>query len=154
MSASVDRNCDPAQAPFANYNQLSFGQSRELRKQRGYRKQDTKAALRTRLAAMDTKNKKTAGVSASDMGSSTSVWGKRNRTPIGEVVAGDAPTGYLGKRPRGDALKVAMAADLELAKGHAQRWSPEVKSEVDADRPSVAEGVDGSVAAWIADGCG
>ena len=55
-SISSDRNCAPSQAPVsgsANYDRLSCGQLRELRKQRGYYKEGTKAALRTRSEAMD-----------------------------------------------------------------------------------------------------
>ena len=50
--ASFDRNCAPYQAPIGanvNYDPLSYGQLRELRKRRGYYKKDTKAVLKTRL---------------------------------------------------------------------------------------------------------
>ena len=43
-SASFERKCAPSQAPVTdttNYEQLSYGQSHELCKQRGYHKKDT-----------------------------------------------------------------------------------------------------------------
>ena len=60
-SASFSRKCAPPQDPvtdIANYDQLSYRQSHELRKQRGYNEKDTRAAPRTRTAAVDATNKK------------------------------------------------------------------------------------------------
>ena len=61
-SASFDRSCAPSQAPIGDsvdYDELSFGQPRELCRQRLYRVKDSKAALKTRLEAMDAAYKKT-----------------------------------------------------------------------------------------------
>ena len=49
-SASFERNCAPSQAPIGdnvNYDRLSFGRLHELCIQRGYHKEDAKAALKT-----------------------------------------------------------------------------------------------------------
>ena len=39
---------------------------------------------------------------------------------------GEAPEGNTEKRPRGEALEVELAADLEVAKEHALWWNPEL----------------------------
>ena len=48
---------------------------------------------------------------------------------------------------------MALATDLEVAKGQAQWRNPELKPHVEAHHPSVVEGVDGEVSAWVADEC-
>ena len=57
------------------------------------------------------------------------------------------------KRSRGGALEIASAADSEEEKEHAQLRNPELKTEVEAHRPSVAEGVGGVVSAWVSGEC-
>ena len=69
---------------------------------------------------MDTVNKKSDGANTNDMGTSTSVFGKKARTPMGATDTGEAPVGNLEKRPRGDVLEMAVAADLGVVKSHAQ----------------------------------
>ena len=62
-SASFDCKRAPSQASkadTANYDLLPHGQLHELRNQRGYQKKETKAAIWTRLAAMDAANNKNA----------------------------------------------------------------------------------------------
>ena len=81
-SSPFDRNCAPPQAPPAdttNNDQLSYGRLHELSKQRGYHKEDSKAAPRTRLAAMDAAIEKPADGGAGDMDTSTTIPGKRTR---------------------------------------------------------------------------
>ena len=76
-STSFDRNCAPSQAPVcenANYDQLSYGQSHELCKGRGYHKQAAKAAPRARLDAMDAAENRAKEGNSNDMDLSTSVW--------------------------------------------------------------------------------
>ena len=77
-SSSFDRNCASSQDPvadIANYDRLSYSQLREICRQRGYHKQDTEAALRPRLVAMDAASKKTADGGSNDMDTSTTVLG-------------------------------------------------------------------------------
>ena len=80
LSSPSNRNCAPSHALGAgttNHDQSSYGQFYELRKQRGYYKQDTKAALRTRLAAMDAARKIPADGGSNDTDASTTVSGKK-----------------------------------------------------------------------------
>ena len=72
------------------------------------------------MAAMDTVEKRNAGVGATDMNTSTPAVGRRGRTPMDAIDTGEAPAGNTGKRPRGDALEMAVATDLGVAKEHAQ----------------------------------
>ena len=67
------------------------------------------------------------------------------------METGTAAEGTTGKRPRSEALEIALAVDLEVVKGHAQCWNPELKPQVDVHQSSVAEGVDGAISAWVAD---
>ena len=83
----------------AEYDQFPLGQLHELRKQRGYRKKDTEAVRRMRMAAMAPANKKHAGANTGDIDTSASVSGNRDRTSIVEVDIGDSASGNLGKRP-------------------------------------------------------
>ena len=156
VQASFDRHCAPSQTPAmgaANYDQSPYGQLHELRDQRIYHAKDTKAALRTRLAAVDAAKKRNAGANKSDADTSAPVLGKKNKTPMGATDTGEAPARNLEKRPRGDALEMASAADLEAAKEHAIWRNPELEPQVGANRSSVAAGVGGAASAWVADGC-
>ena len=147
-SASLDRKCAPAQAPatdIANYFQLSFGQSHELRRQRGC-EEDAKAVLRTRLAAMDAAKKKRMGGRSRDMDTSMSVLGARPRTMVetmdeGSALGGNSENcpgqGFSGGRipwPRRGALEIAASVDLKVAKRHARWRNPELTPQVEARR--------------------
>ena len=63
-------------------------------------------------------------------------------TATGKAVGGD-----LEKRPRGEALEIALAADLEVVKGHAQWGSPELEPQVGAHQYSLVGCVDGAESA-------
>ena len=80
-SEPFGRNCVPSRIPVGdstNYDQLSYDQSYVLCKQTGYRK-DSKAALKTHLAAIDDAEKRAMGETECATDTSASVSGKRNR---------------------------------------------------------------------------
>ena len=120
----------------ANYGRLSYGQLHELFKQRGYYGKDTKAVLRTRLAAIDAADKKEVEGSSSDIDTSTSVLGKRTRTLGGTMEIRTAVARNDEKRPRSEALELKLAGFLEAAKEHAQWWNPELRPHVEAHQSS------------------
>ena len=56
LESSFDKMCEPFQAPRAGRSQndeLTWGQLRDQRSQRGFRKEASKAVLKTRLATVD-----------------------------------------------------------------------------------------------------
>ena len=59
--------------------------------------------------------------------------------------------GSNGKRLRVGALAFALAVDMSVVQGHAQRRNPEFKPKMEALQSSVVEGVDGAASAWVAD---
>ena len=79
----------------------------------------SKAALRTRLAAMGAPNGKNVGGRSDDMDASTPVLGKRPRTMGETKETGIAAGGNSEKRPCSEALETAIAANLEAVRGHA-----------------------------------
>ena len=106
-SSPFDRKRAPSQAQMrenANYDQLSYGQPRELFKLRGYHKKDAEAVLRTRLEAMDAAENETREGSSNDMGASTSVSGKRARNMGKATGIGARADGNAENRTRGGAL--------------------------------------------------
>ena len=73
--------------------------------------------------------------------------GKRPRD-LEETPAPETPAvGTQGKRPRGDAIATALAADMLVVHEHAQWWNPAMKPHVEALQPSVVEGADGAISA-------
>ena len=86
------------------------------------------------------------------MDTSASIVGNRERTPVDAMDTGYVTSGNLEKRPRRPDIEMALAAYLEVAKGHAQWRNPEPKPQVDADRSSVAEGADGAMSERVAGG--
>ena len=102
---------------------------------------------------MGTAKKENAGRSTNGIDAPTSALGKRSRTPVEAMDAGEAADGNIERRPRGEALEVALSTDLEVVKEHAQWRNPELKPTVGSNRSSVAEGVDGAVSAWVAGEC-
>lgn len=83
-------------------------------------KKDTAAARRTHLAAMYAANDKSLARSSNDMDDPMTLLGERTRT-VGETMATGTVVGEsAGKRPRGEALEIAMAVDSEVVKEHAQ----------------------------------
>ena len=156
LSASFGRKCAPFQAPVAdtiNYDQLSSGPSHELRKQRDYHKKDTRAVLRTRLAATDALDTENAERRPQDMDTSTSVLGKRTIQMEETVDTGTTGGGNTEKRPRSEALEIALAVDLEVAEEHALWWNLELNPPIETHHSSVMEGVDGAVPRWVVDEC-
>ena len=100
--SSSDRSCAPSQFPVtdtANYEQLSYRQLHELCEQRGYQGKNTKAVLRTRLAAMDAARKKPADGGLKDMDTPTMVLGRRTRTMEDTMDTSMAVGGYTDARP-------------------------------------------------------
>ena len=153
---SFDRNCAPSQAPdgdYANYEQLSYGQLRELCRRRGYHKKNTKAAPNTRLEAMDAATEKTKKGSSNHMDTSMTVLGKRSRTTEGSTETGTAADGKSGKRTRSAAVNIAFAVDLEVVTGHVQWGHLGLEPRMEAQQFSVVEGVDSAVSAWVAGRC-
>ena len=121
-SESLDRKCAPSQVPrneSANYGHFSYEQLYELRKQRGYHKKDAKAAVKTRLEAMDAVDRGPTGGAANAMDTSSSALGKRTRHMDGPLTPEPPEMGINGKRSRGDALEIAVAADASVAQEHA-----------------------------------
>ena len=76
--------------------------------------------LHTRLATMDAGIKKDVERSSHQMHTSTSVLGTRSRTMGDTMGMGPAVYGDIEKRPRGEALEIAFAVDLEVANGRDQ----------------------------------
>ena len=76
--------------------------------------------LRTRQAAMDEPNTKNADGSSQDMYAPLSVLGKRSRSLEATMDTGAPASVNTEKRPRNEALEIALASDLEGVKGHAQ----------------------------------
>ena len=87
------------------------------------------------------------------MDAPSSVLGKRDRPALEGVETLVGSQGRQDRRFRGDALRVASVADLQVVKEHAQWRNPELKPQVDATQSSVVEGVDGAVSAWVAEEC-
>ena len=108
---------------------------------------------KTRLAAMGAEDKRHPLSGNQNADSSASVLGKRDRPPpnwVDNVV--DSPVSQ-DKRPRADALRVALVADMEGVRGHDPWRNPELKSQVVAAHSSVVEGVDAAVSVRFADEC-
>ena len=103
-SESFNRNCTPSRAPrygSAKYDNLSCDQLRELRKQRGYHRQDAEAVLKTRLETLDAVGRRPPGGAEKDMGAFLSFLRKRPRG-LKESRPLETPAmGANGKRPRG-----------------------------------------------------
>ena len=89
-------------------------------KQRGYSRKDSKAVLKTRPAEMDAEDNKNALNGCSDADTSTSVLVKRKRTLVTEERPTDEANPSTDTRPRGEALRTARSADVEVVKEHAQ----------------------------------
>ena len=81
------------------------------------------------------------------MDTSVSVSGERTRTVEEAMGTGTTADRNMGKRPRGGALEIALAVDLEVEKEHAQWRTLELKPQVEARRSSVVEGVGGAASA-------
>ena len=81
------------------------------------------------------------------MDTSLALLGGRNATKRDTVDAGTVVGGNTEKRPRRDALEIALAPDMEVVKEHAQWWNPELRPQVESHPISVMEGVDGAASA-------
>ena len=46
-----------------------------------------------------------------------------------------------------------MEVDLAVVQAHAQWWSPDLKSKMEAGPSDAVEGADGAISAWVADEC-
>ena len=80
-STSFDQRRALPQAPervSGNYDHPSYSQIRDLRKARGYHKKDAKAALETRLEAIDAVERQSMKQTENDMDTSSSFLGKRS----------------------------------------------------------------------------
>ena len=97
--------------------------------------------MRARLAAMDAAVKKSVDGGSNDVDTWTTVLGRRTRTMEDTADTSMAAGGCSEKRPRSEALEIALAVDLEVGKVYAQRWNPELRPRVEAHL--AAEGVGG-----------
>ena len=59
----------------------------------------------------------------------------------------------MGKRSRGGDPTTTLEAGRAVVRAHAQWWSPDPKSEIEASPSSAVEGADGAISAWVADEC-
>ena len=88
-----------------------------------------------------------------DMDTSSSALGKRDRS-MAEPSNIETPRQEAeGKLSRGSAPASKLAVDLAVAQAHAQLGSPDLRSKIEVSQPSVVEGVDGAISAWVADEC-
>ena len=133
-----------------NYDNLSYDRIHNLRKDRGYHKKDAKAALKTRLEAMDAVERRVIIENENAMETSSSVLGKRDRSMEESSAAAPTPQQVEGKRPRGEAPAITMEVDLAVVQAHAQWWSPDLKPKMEASPSDAVEGVDGAISAWVA----
>ena len=126
-SGSFNRRCAPSQAPEyegANYDRRCYSQMRDLCKRRGRHKKKAKAALETRLEAMDSVARQPLTSNENDMDTSSSVLRKRGRSMAQSSNIGNSTMGVEGKRSLGDAPATAMAAEMAVVQAHAQWSSP------------------------------
>ena len=79
--------------------------------------------------------------------------GKRDRSAEESSAAEPTQKQVEGKRPREDVPAITMEVDLAAAQAHAQWWSPDLKSKMEASPSDAVEGVDGAISAWVADEC-
>ena len=109
--------------------------------------------LKTRLEAIDAVERRLIIQNENAMDTSPSVLGKRDRSV--EKLSAEEPTRQQveGKRPRGDAPAITMEVDLAVTQAHAQWWSLDLKSKIEASPSDAAEGVDGAISALVADEC-
>ena len=134
-----------------NYDHLSFRQIRDLCISRGFYKKDAKAALQTRLVAMDAAARQSLKLDENAMDTSSSVLGKRGRS-LAEPMNVECSTEVAeGKRSRGETPATTMAVGPAVVHAHAQWWSPDLKPRMEASPSAAAEGVDGAISAWVAD---
>ena len=80
------------------------------------------------LAAAHAANRENADGSSRDMDTSMLDLDKRHRPMSHTIDTGEAVRGNIEKRPSGDAPEISLAVDLEVAKGRAHRWTPELVS--------------------------
>ena len=78
-----------------------------------------KAALRTRLEAMDVVERRATEGAANAMDASSSVLRKRTRNMDEHLASDPTEMGNNGQRSRGDAPEIASAADMSVAQEHA-----------------------------------
>ena len=88
-----------------------------------------------------------------DMGTSSSISGKRPRDSEESPPLETPAMEKYGKRPRRDARATSLAPDTSAVQEHAQCWNPAMDPQVDALKSSVVGGVDGAISAWVADEC-
>ena len=106
LELSFEKKCTPSQAPRAGgtqYDELTWGQLHGQCSQRGSRKTESKAALKTRLSTMGATERKL------DVMAVTQEDGKRTRVPVKGAEASDnptQPTDLAGKRGRAPAMGV------------------------------------------------
>ena len=74
--------------------------------------------------------------------------GKRGQTPENVAENLGASVRSQNKRCRVGGRHVAFVAEKEVAKEHAQWWSPDLRSRLDATQSSA---VDSAISAWVAE---
>ena len=107
--------------------------------------------LKTRLEAIDAVERQSTKQTENDMDTSSSVLGKRDRSIAEGSTTERTQQKVEGKRSRGDAPDTTMEVDPAVAPAHAQWWSPELKSKLEADPSAAVGGVDGAISARVAD---
>ena len=93
LEPSFHKTCAPPQARRAagtQYDEMTWGQLRDQCSQRGFRKKESGAVLKTRLTEMD------AAEAKRNLKEVTEEAGKRGRTPVRGVKVSDIPPSALG----------------------------------------------------------
>ena len=118
-------------------------------------KKNARVKLKKLLGAMDAAARQPLKSNEEDLDTSSSASGKRDRSTAERTWRCEAnPTSRAeGKCPRGDVQATTSAAYLAVVHTHAQWWSPDLKPKIAANKPSVVEGVDGAISAWVTDEC-
>ena len=130
QGSSFDKHCTQMDAPGGaegDYDALAHDKSHRLRRQRGYVRKGSRAALKTRPRATDVTDRKPARGTA------------------------DEPPEARQKRSRVGALRVASVLNKEAVKTQAQWRDPCKKGKWNATVGSPLEGADAAISGWTAD---
>ena len=112
-------------------NHLPYDELHRLRRKRGYAREDSKAALETRLSTMGAMGRKRSGDTA------------------GAVDASRESLGVRGKRRRVDDLHLAFVAEEKVVAGHAQWRDPRMRGQRNAAKGAPLELANAVVSAWL-----
>ena len=110
--SSLEKMCEPCQAPvvdWAHFDHLTWGRHHEQCSQRGYRRGESKEALKTRLASMDAAEAGRKPKGSVEQGAPIHVDGKRGRAPGVGVRDSDIPAQSSGTTQLGGERERATA---------------------------------------------